>query len=84
MENVTNKADAMVFAINKSTTALGAVNCEQADKIYRMFVDNINLPEYDNARIDTCLSKLGSVLDNMKSRLESSKDSASEKIEADK
>lgn len=64
---VASKADAMTFAIEKSTTETGVVNCGQADKIYRMFVDNIKLPEHDRMKIDECLSDLNDLIGNMRS-----------------
>lgn len=64
---VASKADAMTFAIEKSTIDQGVVNCEQADKIYRMFVDNIKLPEHDRMRIDECLHDLNDLIGKLRS-----------------
>lgn len=71
---ITSKADALVFAIEKSTTDEGMVNCEQADKIYRMFADNIHLPEHHTEKIDECMSKLNSLIGKLKAEIESSMD----------
>lgn len=57
----------MMFAIETSTTEPGVVNCEQADKIYRMFVDNIKLPEHDRMRIDECLHDLNDLIGKLRS-----------------
>lgn len=75
---VKSKASAMVYAIENSRTGVGRIDCEQADKIYRMFADNINLDETDAAKIDDFSAAATDLLDTMKQRLAQSQDSKSE------
>ena len=71
---IKTKADAMAFAIEQSGGDLG-----KADTIFRMFVDNMKLPDTETTSADGCFKKLEEAADALTRRIAKHR---SEKFEA--
>ncbi len=62
---ITTKADAMAFAIEQAAGDLG-----KADRIYRMFVDNMELPDMETAVVDIRFKNLTEATEALKRIIE--------------
>lgn len=64
-DRIKTKADAMAFAIEQSGGDLG-----KADRIYRMFVDNMELPDMETAVVDVRFKNLTEATEALKRIIE--------------